>query len=240
MACHRMSRLLAAAITGALLWLAPMQQPASANPPVSKEPERGPGTVPFISPNGEPYVPHDEARDPFETWFFQADQNHDWAISLPELEFDSDRFFRRLDLDRDGEIEPDEMTAYEQFVGDVTGEGPWGSKTPPIGGGARHAPPLSRQKVTRPFPGASKGRSSPRHTMSGYALGSAMFGLLDLPQPVASADLDLNRGVSAAELRRAAGKRFLLLDADRDGRLTFPELSDLRHSRIADRLRQRK
>jgi len=63
---------------------------------------------------------------------------------------------------------------------------------------------------------------------NGYSeASSGRYGLLRNPEPVLSADSDFNRGVSAAEFRKAASKRFALLDVNHTGRLTLPELEGL-------------
>jgi hypothetical protein len=54
--------------------------------------------------------------------------------------------------------------------------------------------------------------------------GASRFGMLDLPEPVASADTDFNRGVSEAEFLRAATARFRVLDFDHHGQLTLAGL----------------
>ncbi|MDB5693035.1 MAG: hypothetical protein JWO81_2098, partial [Alphaproteobacteria bacterium] len=56
------------------------------------------------------------------------------------------------------------------------------------------------------------------------AEGRGMGGLLNLPEPVMAADADMNRGVSAAEFRHAADQRFLILDLNRDGKITPDEI----------------
>jgi len=58
--------------------------------------------------------------------------------------------------------------------------------------------------------------------------GASRFGLLDLPEPVASADADFNRGVSLEEFRQAAAQRFAALDLDHRGRLSLAELEIMR------------
>lgn len=58
--------------------------------------------------------------------------------------------------------------------------------------------------------------------------GAARFGLLDLPEPVTSADADLNRGVSLEEFRQAAAHRFAALDLDHQGRISQAELELIR------------
>lgn len=56
------------------------------------------------------------------------------------------------------------------------------------------------------------------------AVGAAHYGMLDLPEPVASADSDFNRGVSRVEFQRAATFRFRALDFEHNGQLTLAGL----------------
>ena len=58
--------------------------------------------------------------------------------------------------------------------------------------------------------------------------GAARFSLLDLPEPVISADENFNRGVSLSEFRSAASHRFVALDLDHKGRLTLAGLENIR------------
>lgn len=60
------------------------------------------------------------------------------------------------------------------------------------------------------------------------ASGGGRLGLLTVPEPVAAADTSFNRGVSLAEFDAAAISRFRLLDTDRNGVLTLPELEAVR------------
>jgi hypothetical protein len=52
--------------------------------------------------------------------------------------------------------------------------------------------------------------------------------LFDLPEPVASADENLDRGVSLEEFRHAAHERFNALDLEHRGRLSLAELELIR------------
>jgi hypothetical protein len=56
------------------------------------------------------------------------------------------------------------------------------------------------------------------------AVGATHFGMLDLPEPVASADSDFNRGISRVEFQRAAVLRFRALDVEHHGQLTLAAL----------------
>ena len=126
-------------------------------------------------------------------WFQQADRNHDGYLTLQEMQQDSERFFATLDVNRDGEIDPDEIARYESVVAPEIGDG----------------------------------RETEEDIAQGHR-GAARFGLLDLPEPVASADADFDRGVSLAEFRQAAAKRFAALDIDHQGRLTLAALELIR------------
>jgi hypothetical protein len=70
--------------------------------------------------------------------------------------------------------------------------------------------------------GAGNGFGGPS-AFSG-AVGAAHYGMLDLPEPVASADSDFNRGVSRIEFQRAATFRFRALDFEHHGQLTLADL----------------
>ena len=66
----------------------------------------------FVSPMGEPFFAT-SGTDALHVWFNQADANHDGVISSEEMQADAERFFRVLDTNNDGEIDPDEINHYE-------------------------------------------------------------------------------------------------------------------------------
>lgn len=176
----------------------------------------------FISPMGEPFIATAPGEDPLATWFSRADSNHDGYLSAAEMQQDATRFFATLDLNHDGEIDPDELTNYETVI------------APQV-----HTGPAAIQVGQEQSSGdqASDGDASEGGRASGTELttagpsgpeGAARFGLLNIPEPVAAADTNLDRGVTADEFRQAAIDRFQLLDTNHDGRLTLPELEALR------------
>ena len=130
------------------------------------------GARAFMSPMGEPFFANATSADGLSTWFAQADANHDGTITSDEMSSDAKRFFQMLDTNKDGEIDPYEVTNYEENI-----------------------------------------------QAKGYR-----YSLLNIPEPVISADADFNRGVSVEEFRRAASKRFQLLDLGHTGRLTLSGL----------------
>lgn len=193
-----------------ILLAAASSQPA-ALAPTPPAPTRRWGRQ-FISPMGEPF--RDDARgDALAVWFDQADRNHDGYLTVEEMQADADRFFATLDTNHDGEIDPDEMTRYETVIAPQVYGGP------PVELAGQ--PSDVEDPAGRPR-GHNRRRESPMHE------GASQFGLLDLPEPVAAADADFNRGVSQAEFRQAALQRFAALDLDHKGRLTLAGLELIR------------
>jgi hypothetical protein len=176
--------------------------------------------APFISPMGEPFRPPSSGEAPIARWFTQADRNRDGVLTAEEMQADADRFFARLDDNLDGQIDPEEITAYEWDIApDVQVNSNW--KRPR--GEAAAKPQLNPDRS--PAEGLRK-RGEDKH--DGYRMdglqGAARYGLLNIPQPVASADADFNRAITLTEFRQAASYRFKLLDDHGQGRITLPEL----------------
>ena len=202
-----------------LLPLALSAATAAAEP--APPPPDGPPPPLFISPMGEPFFA--DGGDPLDRWFSEADRDGDHALSLAELQSDAARFFATLDLNRDGEIDPPEMERYETVLAPALRVGPGPAARPMSGPPHDSARPGGRN-------GPSHGRrpGGPRDRvgigLQGPMFGPGLMGVLGLRQPVAAADADFNRGVSAVEFAKAAGQRFLLLDGNRDGMLSRDEL----------------
>jgi Ca2+-binding EF-hand superfamily protein len=197
-----------------LPWLV-LAASAGAQPPAggAPEPERQRGNAVFISPMGEPFRGADRGEDLIRAWFDGADSDHDGAMTLKEMEADAARFFATLEQNRDGEIDPAEMERYETEV------------APEI-----HQLGVMAGQTYRESEGSMPWRNGPKRRSFGRR-GPRAIGLLNLPQPVASADYNFNRGVSPAEFRQAADQRFALLDTNRDGKLAMAELAAFRPTR---------
>jgi Ca2+-binding EF-hand superfamily protein len=215
---------------------------------------------PFISPMGEPFITPTPGQDTLSTWFAQADSNHDGNLSAIEMQQDAARFFTLLDLNHDGEIDPDEMTNYETVIapqvhtgaammrarqeapsGDDGGGGGDGDEGGGRGGGGEGGGGGGGggggHRGGGGGGGGHRGGGEGGGGGGGFTTagptgpeGAARFGLLNIPEPVAAADTNLNRGVSTDEFRQAAISRFQLLDTNHDGRLTVAELEALRPS----------
>lgn len=173
----------------------------------------------FMSPMGEPFRGGDGG--PIAVWFTGADADADGALTVSEMQIDATRFFGSLDVDHDGEIDPTEMMRYESEIAPELMRGAAGQDGTRRGSGpggemGRGGPPGGRKRG----PGGPGGHRGPGR--GGHGEGG--LGPLGLRQPVASADTNLDRGVSTEEFAAAAGQRFLLLDRNKDGLLRPDEL----------------
>jgi Ca2+-binding EF-hand superfamily protein len=191
-------------------------------PPANRVMVTGRGGVPFISPMGEPIRARAPNEDTLARWFNQVDLNRDGLLTPNELVADAARYFDLLDTNHDGQIDPDELVHYEWTV------------APEIQVNSRlrrarapgEAPPKPdvienadepRRERNRDWRNADKGPQ-----------GAARYALLNLPEPVAAADLNFNRAISAQEFKQAALDRFQLLDKTHQGRISLPQLEALK------------
>jgi hypothetical protein len=193
--------------------------------------------APFISPMGEPFRARSETDDTLARWFGQADRNADGLLTADEMTADATRFFAKLDTNHDREIDPDEIAHYEREVApDIQVMSP---RRPAQGD------PLPRDKQV-----GSEGRrdgsrraeklEAERLGIGGALQGAARYGLLNIPQPVAAADTDFNRGVTLEEFTRAAALRFQLLDTAQQRRLSLAQLQAIRSASLAQGRRSKR
>jgi EF hand len=167
------------------------------------------GDLLFVSPMGEPFL-GTKAAPPDLAWFDGADANHDGKLTLAEMRTDAARFYRTLDADRSGEIDPTEIERYETLIAreialrDRGGGGPEGDAT-------LNGPDSMEDMPEGPVHYVGQG-------------GAALFNYFGLPEPVASADANFNRGISGEEFLRAAEQRFEMLDTNHDGVVARDEL----------------
>jgi hypothetical protein len=185
--------------------------------------------APFISPMGEPFRAHSVTDDTLADWFYRTDTNRDGYLTEAEMVADAQRFFAKLDTDHDGELGPDEIAQYEY---DVAPEIQVMSKT-------RRAPgrpaviPAQRESDDADRARRRHGPDDEDYYgslgMGGALQGAARYSLLNLPEPVAAADTDLNRSITLQEFRQAAVDRFQLLDKAHQGRITLAQLEAMPH-----------
>ena len=69
----------------------------------------------FVSPMGEPFTAA-KGGDALAVWFQQADRDRSGTLTKDEMTADAERFFATLDVNHDGEIDPDEIMRYETQI----------------------------------------------------------------------------------------------------------------------------
>ncbi|WP_232475859.1 EF-hand domain-containing protein [Flavisphingomonas formosensis] len=168
----------------------------------------------FLSPMGEPFRAGPGVPYPVAAWFAKADTDHDGKLTVGEFVAESDAYFNTLDLNHDGEIDPAEISAYETKVPEVAqfrmGGGPGGGRW--------------KEEQSKASDSDSEAPPEPAYPVFEGPMGAGSWSFLNIPQPVASADSDFNRGVSAREFHAAAIRRFGLIDTAHVGVLTLATL----------------
>lgn len=184
----------------------------------------------FISPMGEPFRSKPGDKPPEEIWFERTDADDDGKITRAEFMADAGRFFRVLDLNRNAEIGPEEVEHYEEYIAPEVRTGGFDLPVPGEGhhgrsGGSRHGG--VRRGANDEEGKSSSDSPSPPERYDATNEGGARYSYLDLPEPVAAADINLDRAISPREFVEAAHQRFDALDANHDGALTRDELPHL-------------
>jgi hypothetical protein len=172
----------------------------------------------YLSLMGEPFRVNASGQDPFDQWFTLADRDGDGGVSRVELRADAEAFFGLLDTNDDKVIDGDEMAQYEQLAPGRTRAAGGGA---PTASSARPTPKSSAPVESGQVAIVSSGKV-PSATRIHVADTSVNFS--EVPQPVAMADLNLDRRVTLEEFLKTAGRRFTNYDVDQDGKLTRKEL----------------
>ena len=177
----------------------------------------------YVSLMGEPFRTDESGKDAFDQWFELADQNGDRGISRIEFRQDAEAFFARLDGNDDKVIDADEMREYEHLAPGRTraaagGAQATGAPTERIKGPGE----LERDKGRVPIVADGTAPSISRVPKGG---GGSPFSSSTVPQPVAMADLNIDRRVTLDEFAKTASRRFTNYDQDQDGKLTAKELA---------------
>ena len=204
----------------------------------------------FISPAGEPFRALPDEPYPVVQWFTGADSDHDGKLDPGEFRDDFDRFFAVLDVDHDKVIDARELKRYEtEIVPEVRsldflggpgrgsrgrgpggpgpgdrgqGQGDQGKGYPGGPGGGTGSANLAGGQASGP---PDQGIPKPR-AQSEPIQGAGRYGLINVPEPVASMDINLDGRITPDEVRAAAQRRFALLDQDNHGYLTLRDLPE--------------
>jgi hypothetical protein len=181
--------------------------------------DRGPRDSLFLSPAGKPFRAGPGQPYPVSVWFAEADADHDGKLTREELRADFAAFFKTLDVDHDGMIDGIETSRYEEQVAPEVLP-----RLAQVGGGF----PGERIQT---LPGVDEPRKAPRRLAEvplrrgGPSFdGAPEFSLLNVSEPVSSADMNFDGKISLEEYLLAADRRFALLDTEKRGYLTLDTL----------------
>jgi hypothetical protein len=215
---------------------APAASPAGKAPPAPRI---------FLSPSGEPFRRGPDVPDPMQAWFEQVDAAHKGYIDRADFRADASRFFKKLDENGDGVIDGFEVADYESKVvpelaevaeGRFPGQfGQGGQRGGGQGGGGQGGGGQGGHGRGR---GGGEGQHGQGETAQGQGDAAGQGGasgrgranqrpiqqLIDEPEPVSGADFALDSHITLAEWMRATDQRFVILDANKDGRVTLDEL----------------
>jgi len=165
----------------------------------------------IYSPNGEPLsggpLGHPSCEDALARWFDRLDTDRTGTIDLDQYLADAQRQFTAMDLDKQGAITADELARYRA---------PYESASMPE---TSASAPESTNRAPRSGQGAHRpGQSSagPRASASGDPRGRSSD---DEPDPVMAADVHLQFKVTLPDFLAYADRKFVELNAKRDGRL---------------------
>lgn len=215
----------------------PVGPPAASSAAVGAS--RSEGSQLFIAPSGEPFRAPANAAYPVAAWFAQADRNHDGRVSEAEFATDFTHFFDQVDSDHDTIVRQNEIQAYEHDIapeaqgsdigfddaGSAAGHGREGRRERRRGGGDGADPGGTIGGGDDAIiPEVGKSTAIERDLLSERPFGAGRFSLINIPEPIASMDIDFSGSVSRAEMRAAAHRRFALLDRQSRGYLTLTEL----------------
>jgi hypothetical protein len=185
--------------------------------------DRARSTQTFFSPNGEPLnggpLGYPTCSDAMTGWFNRVDTNHDGTIDLNEFVADARRQFAVMDLDHDGEVTPDELTAYRA----------------PYDLGLPETASAPRDADTAGQPGDQSSRGSRRGRGANAGSGPLNIGggsrkvdlTNDAGDPVMAADVDLKFRVTLNEFLVYEQQQFAQLDTHHDRHLTLAEILPL-------------
>lgn len=183
-------------------------------------------TIPnlFISPAGQPFRAKADAPYPVVDWFRAADKNGDGKLDRSEFVTDAGAFFAVLDLNKDGVLSRAEVAYYEQRIcPELTGQHYSAAN------GRRMGARLWLAQMNVPGsidPGGEhqEPEDAPKIPLDETGQGAAPYSLLDEPEPVLAADLDLTGIITRKNFLKLADMHFTTLDQSQSGFLTLAGL----------------
>ncbi|MGA0602040.1 hypothetical protein ACO2Q3_15145 [Caulobacter sp. KR2-114] len=179
----------------------------------------------FISPAGKPFRAPHGAPYPVVDWFRQADKNSDGKLDHAEFIADAAAFFKELDLNNSGLLDPYDVAMYEHRTAPeiIGGRVRVGDLGPRAGQAARL---WLAQYDDVPVTDGSGDSDQPKkpQTLDETLQGASPYSLLPIPEPITAGGLDARGVVTKAAYMAQAERNFSALDEDDRGYLTLDSL----------------
>jgi len=173
----------------------------------------------FISPAGKPFRAVRGAPYPVVDWFKEADKNADGKLDHAEFIADAEAFFKVLDINHSGLLDPYDVAVYERRVAPEI-----------LGGRVRVGAAAARlwlaqyDDVPVTEGGGDDGSPQKPRTLDETMQGASPYSLLAIPEPVTAGGFDARGVVTRAAYMAQAERNFRALDEDEKGYLTLADL----------------
>jgi len=169
----------------------------------------------LYSPNGEPLnggtLGRPTCQEGMSRWFERVDANHDGVISRDEFLADAQIQFRRMDIDKNGYLVPEELERFRR---------PYRQQT------ASDQTAVNQSNNNAEQPQQNMHKRGAAHGGHGGAESNSQDDqpIVDTSDPVMSADTNLDNKVTPEEFMIYAQKKFLELGSNHDGVLSRDEV----------------
>ena len=193
----------------------------------------------FISPCGEPFRAADGAPYPVVEWFRRANKKGDGKLDHDEFVADADAFFKRLDINGDGALSPYEIRVYERtMVPEILG----GTVTVGQNGGARlwlaqYSGGPTGGRYNEPIdPSGDRDLTPPKPKgLDESGVGAGPYGFFQEPEPILTADFNVNGLILRDNFLKVADMHFTALDEAQKGYLTLSGLPKTTVEKLLER-----
>jgi hypothetical protein len=192
--------------------------------------QKGP-TPPTFSPNGEPLMPPQWSADcseAIDAWFDRLDTAHTGKLTHAQLLADAEVQFKRMDLRHDGKVTAEELSKYRlaamggHYLSVSTPE-----QRSMFGlGGHDDESDRPGDRIGGGYGNGDGDDDNPRHKRNADRKNVDAFSALvtDQPDPVMTADTDMDGSVTWEEFRALVAQNFADFDKGHDGYITKSEV----------------